>query len=419
MANIWNVDENEIEAAAPVEPTSEEKVLEKLYPLVFKLVADATAVSTGWKKRKCETFLIPRDGSISKKECVDLTEFVEDTSLPVKGSEALPLDELMDQKRSSKEPMEQALLKEQQPKFGFTSICGKRRDMEDTVSVQPWLCIESPQYQGGLHLFGIFDGHGCSHVAMRCKNRLHEIVEEEIWRSGDEHHIEWKEMMENIFIKMDREVDEWSESVKCLNCRYKNREWRRYSIGSTATVALVTQDKIIVSNCGDSRAVLCRNGVAIALSSDHKPQRPDELRRIQNAGGKVVYWDGPRVMGVLAMSRAIGDICLRPYVIPNPEVTVTDRVAGDQFLILASDGLWDVVSNEMACRVARMCLNSQEPPPSPTQPPGSSVVLEPTDDISDDACSDASVLLTKLALARCSTDNISVIVIDLSEEAGC
>nr|GMC59097.1 protein phosphatase 2C 37-like [Ipomoea batatas] len=84
------------------------------------------------------------------------------------------------------------------------------------------------------------------------------------------------------------------------------------AVGSTAVVAVVTPESIVVSNCGDSRAVLCRNGVAIPLSIDHKPDRPDEVNRIEAAGGRVIYWDGPRVLGVLAMSRAIG-----MFYIPN------------------------------------------------------------------------------------------------------
>ena len=68
---------------------------------------------------------------------------------------------------------------------------------------------------------------------------------------------------------------------------------------------------------GDSRCVLSRNGDATALTQDHKANRDDEVARVQAAGGHV-WWD--RVMGELAVSRAIGDHCLRPYVIPEPEV---------------------------------------------------------------------------------------------------
>lgn len=73
--------------------------------------------------------------------------------------------------------------------------------------------------------------------------------------------------------------------------------------------------------------------------------------RVEKAGGQVLYWNGHRVMGVLAMSRAIGDHCLRPYVIPEPEITVFARHANDEILLLASDGLWDVMANQVGGRV--------------------------------------------------------------------
>lgn len=107
-----------------------------------------------------------------------------------------------------------------------------------------------------------------------------------------------------------------------------------------------------------------------------------------------------------------GDNYLKPYVSCVPEVTITDRTAEDDCLILASDGLWDVVSNEMACGVARMCLRGKAHAP-PCSPPGAEVAVSET---SDKACSDASMLLTKLALARQSPDNVSVVVVDLRRD---
>lgn len=104
-----------------------------------------------------------------------------------------------------------------------------------------------------------------------------------------------------------------------------------------------------------------------------------------------------------------GDNYLKPYVSCVPEVTITDRTAEDDCLILASDGLWDVVSNETACGVARMCLRGRTHAPPELECKVDGVALE----MSDKACSDASMLLTKLALARHSTDNVSVVVVDL------
>lgn len=71
---------------------------------------------------------------------------------------------------------------------------------------------------------------------------------------------------------------------------------------------------------------------------------------MEKAGGQVLFFNGHRVMGVLAMSRAIGDHCLRPYVIPDPEITVLSRSAEDEVLLLASDGLWDVMSCQVSGR---------------------------------------------------------------------
>ncbi|KAL8552018.1 hypothetical protein ACS0TY_000904 [Phlomoides rotata] len=287
------------------------------------------------------------------------------------------------------------------PKFGMTSVCGRRRDMEDAVAIHPSFCRRDCNFPGDLHFFGVFDGHGCSHVATRCKDRMHEIVKNELENGGDS---SWEHMMSQSFMKMDKENTEWSSGggASTSKCRCEMVTPQCNAVGSTAVVAVVSPDKIVVSNCGDSRAVLCRNGVAVPLSVDHKPDRPDELRRIEDSGGRVIFWDGPRVLAVLAMSRAIGDDYLKPYVIPEPEVTITDRTAEDECIILASDGLWDVVSNQTACGVARMCLQSRR-----------SAAGAAERESSDRACSDAAMLLTRLALARRSSDNVSVVVVDL------
>ncbi|XP_013634916.1 PREDICTED: probable protein phosphatase 2C 24 [Brassica oleracea var. oleracea] len=290
---------------------------------------------------------------------------------------------------------------EASPRYGVSLVCGRRREMEDAVAIHPSFSSHSEYPQ---HYFGVYDGHGCSHVAARCRERLHKLVQEELHSDREEEEHEWRKTMERSFTRMDKEVVLLSESVVSANCKCELQTPDCDAVGSTAVVSIITPDKIVVANCGDSRAVLCRNGKPFPLSTDHKPDRPDELDRIEGAGGRVIYWDCPRVLGVLAMSRAIGDNYLKPYVTCEPEVTVTDRT-DDDCLILASDGLWDVVSNETACSVARMCLSGGR---KRRRTPEQAV-----ETISDKACMEASVLLTKLALARHSSDNVSVVVIDL------
>lgn len=103
---------------------------------------------------------------------------------------------------------------------------------------------------------------------MRCKDRLHEIVKAELENSDDV--VEWEQTMERSFDRMDKEVQDCSADTTVSNCRCELQTPQCDAVGSTAVVAVVTPDKIIVSNCGDSRAILCRNGVAVQLSDDHK-----------------------------------------------------------------------------------------------------------------------------------------------------
>nr|KJB55147.1 hypothetical protein B456_009G065500 [Gossypium raimondii] len=118
--------------------------------------------------------------------------------------------------------------------------------------------------------------------------------------------------------------------------------------GSTASTAILVGNRLLVANVGDSRAVICRGGNAIAVSRDHKPDQSDERQRIENAGGFVMWAGTWRVGGVLAVSRAFGDRHLKQYVVADPEIQEEKIDNSLEFLILASDGLWDVVSNEEA-----------------------------------------------------------------------
>ncbi|KAK4789706.1 hypothetical protein SAY86_017010 [Trapa natans] len=312
------------------------------------------------------------------------------------------------------------------PKFGMTSVCGRRREMEDAVAICPSFCIQRPELTSDFHYFAVYDGHGCSHVAERCRERLHELVREEVelLAKSTAGPVEWGDAMRRSFMKMDNEVTSWKEVIAAAavgegsgsSCKCKMQSPECDAVGSTAVVAVLTPDKIIVANCGDSRAVLCRKGKAVPLSVDHKPDRPDELDRIQMAGGKVVYRNGARVFGILAMSRAIGDNYLKPYVSCEPEVTIMDRTLEDDCLILASDGLWDVVSNETACKVARMCLRVKARA-APRAKEAATPLLQMGDSgggiVFNDSCSDASMALTKLAFVRQTADNVSVVVVDL------
>ncbi|KAG4965998.1 hypothetical protein JHK84_040593 [Glycine max] len=263
--------------------------------------------------------------------------------------------------------------------YGSASVIGSRKEMEDAVS-------EEIGFAAKCDFFAVYDGHGGAQVAEACRERLYRLVAEEMERSASHVEWDWRGVMEGCFRKMDCEVA-GNAAVR--------------TVGSTAVVAVVAAAEVVVANCGDCRAVLGRGGEAVDLSSDHKPDRPDELIRIEEAGGRVINWNGQRVLGVLATSRSIGDQYLRPYVISKPEVTVTKRSSKDEFLILASDGLWDVMSSEVACQVVRKCFHGQ--------------IRRVCDGVGNhqNRATEAAGLLAEIALAKGSRDNTSVIVVEL------
>ncbi|KAL0312464.1 UNVERIFIED_CONTAM: putative protein phosphatase 2C 8 [Sesamum radiatum] len=220
---------------------------------------------------------------------------------------------------------------------------------------------------------------------------MHNCLEKHIEKASkvaEEKDFDWEKVMEDCFSSMDVELDEREKSRDEAAAEEAER-----MMGSTAMVVLVGKEEVVVANCGDSRAVLCQRGVAVPLSRDHKPQpdRADEKERIEAAGGKILNWNGWRVQGVLATSRSLGDRYLKPYVSCKPEVTVVRRSESDEFLIIATDGLFDVVSNETACEVVKKCLSGQI----------------------RRGASEAAATLAELAIAKGSRDNISVIVVQL------
>ncbi|PRQ28001.1 putative protein-serine/threonine phosphatase [Rosa chinensis] len=308
------------------------------------------------------------------------------------------------------------------PLWGFTSLCGRRPEMEDALATVPQFSKIPIQMLIGdrvldgmskcinqtVHFFGVYDGHGGSQVANYCRDRMHLALAEEIEfvKEGLVHTSikdncleQWNKAFTNCFLKVDAEVG-GKDSLDPVAPE---------TVGSTAVVALICSSHIIVANCGDSRAVLCRGKEPMALSVDHKPNREDEYARIEAAGGKVIQWNGHRVFGVLAMSRSIGDRYLKPWIIPDPEVMFIPRTKDDECLILASDGLWDVMTNEEACDLARRRILLWHKKNGVTLP------LERGEGI-DPAAQAAAEFLSSRALQKGSKDNITVIVIDLKAQ---
>ncbi|XP_042377095.1 probable protein phosphatase 2C 9 [Zingiber officinale] len=190
-----------------------------------------------------------------------------------------------------------------------------------------------------LGLFAIFDGHlGDSVPAYLQEHLFTNILEEkEFWNDPDT-------AIRSAYEKTDNEILSHSRDLG--------------RGGSTAVTAiLVNGTKLWVANVGDSRAVLARRGEVIQMSTDHDPN--SERESIETRGGFVSNMPGDvaRVNGQLAVSRAFGDKSLKTQLRSDPDIRVEDANSETELLILASDGLWKVMSNQEAVDLARKVKN--------------------------------------------------------------
>lgn len=297
-----------------------------------------------------------------------------------------------------------------------TSVCsvqGARNYMEDEYLIN----------QNGAFA-AVFDGHGGNAVSRYLRQNLYANVQAAAPVSTVE---ECVTALKAALKKVDREVQRISH-------------WSFQ--GSTAVaVWVVSEDRVdeeprrtvIAANVGDSRAVMCRNGEALDLTVDHKPNTAAEKARVEALGGKVVWCgmvdeDGKpvpnagihRVNGNLALSRAIGDRSERPAVTSKPDMTTFDVEDDDEFIILASDGLWDVMSSQEAISFVRDTLRESGPvlEGSSKASSDSEIQEDETESESEPASTNLqnriADLLVAEALKRGTTDNVTVVVLWLN-----
>lgn len=117
--------------------------------------------------------------------------------------------------------------------------------------------------------------------------------------------------------------------------------------GSTVVSLFVSRSsrQLITAHVGDSRAVMVTLDDSFDLTCDHKPSNASEKERVELLGGRIIQYGVLRVQGVLAVTRALGDFSLRPYVSNVPAVSFFDLTGRECFAVLASDGLWDVMDH--------------------------------------------------------------------------
>lgn len=239
--------------------------------------------------------------------------------------------------------------------------------------------------------FAIYDGHGGRQCVDFVTNHLHESVSREMSRPP----YDVPGSLMRAFAHTDRDM----------------RTGGIVSSGCTACCCVLHEERnrrlIYTAHLGDARAVLCRaGGVAARLTSpsDHKATDPVEMERVHKAGGQILH---ERVNGMLAIARAFGDFQLKMPRLPHdvvsfiPDITSTELTDQDSFVVVACDGLWDVIEDQESVDIvaeARRVLMPMLPQGSKSEHTASSILAR---------------VLVEEALARGSSDNISALVVFL------
>ena len=245
-----------------------------------------------------------------------------------------------------------------------------------------------------LDVFGVFDGHGGKEISQFVTHHFtKELIVNKNYLKGD-----LQSAIKDTFIKMDEimQTNEGKEEIKQYARKSKeeddlqSKEEPQNSqmamlaqlvgqkdpesddiamrTGCTGCVCVIDEmyKKMYFANAGDSRVVLCKNGNAIPMSTDHKPELEKEKDRIYKADGWIT--DG-RVKGNLNLTRGLGDLDykqnkkLKPeeqMITSNPDIKIEDFSNDVDFIIIGCDGIWDCLTNQQACDFVKNRYNNQE-----------------------------------------------------------
>lgn len=334
-------------------------------------------------------------------------------------------------------------------RFGFSEMPGLRIEMEDAMChvypLVPPVQGEEVTGENRVGFFGVFDGHADGGMASRyiADNIVRCFTDTDEWKG----YIGGMDSLARALSKSCQDIDVDLRAIMSKG----NRKG-----GTTGVMAVITSDMVLVGNVGDSRCILVKtaqteessdkpieegisqlsindssSGVpmdgnkrvtAQPLSVDHNPDLPEEKKRIEKAGLTVTsdtFQDGENMTTIykvqksendkIAMSRAFGDFDykaneeIRPdeqAIVCTPEIHVHRRdSASDMFLVLACDGVWDVMSNDDVAQFVSDKVNE--------------LLIEP-----EAAIMDAPTILPEVGdelLKKCldlgSSDNMSVLIV--------
>merc|ERR1711920_480041 len=263
---------------------------------------------------------------------------------------------------------------------------GKRATMEDNfMHIDGFAGLKEQGF------FAIYDGHGGKRTVDFLTCGFHINLAYHLKHNPDE---PIQKVFEQVYEHTDAQI----------------RRQQILQSGATAITAFLRNEKVENSNerkrvihcanVGDSRAVLVVKGVAHRLSKDHKATDPDEKKRIEQEGGFVSRCD--RVNGLLAVSRAFGDHMLKPAVSAKPYYSSHEIDENTPYLVLACDGLWDVMEDQEVVDFIGARIKEEL---------GGPIVPEVHKKKLQVLVNTIIAELIKMALEKGSQDNISILIV--------
>lgn len=236
-------------------------------------------------------------------------------------------------------------------KFVGASVQGYRKNMEDRILLTPLKYLD-------YYILAVFDGHGGEITADYLLANIKDYFNSsEDFKSYVNNKNKTDDLLKisinDIFHKIDRDLYKFIKGMYNRRVGYP---------GSTATMVLITPEKYVIINTGDSRSFISSFSGEHISSKDHKPNLELERKRIINGGG-FVHMD--RVNGELAVSRAFGDFQFKnnqnekDLVIPTPDIHIETKDE-KKWIFLASDGIYDIFNNDkLVSNIDEIYLNSE------------------------------------------------------------
>ena len=279
---------------------------------------------------------------------------------------------------------------------------------EDTITVTK--IILDNKKDEFFYFFGLFDGHGGNGCSLYLKENFHNFIKE---FSADS--------LRNAVYQSENEF----LTKKALDENNNIFD----SSGSCGAITIVKNNKLIISNTGDSRIVVYKNGKLFFATEDHKPNSDKEKERIKNSGGQIyqttslipLYYNGKKIdlpwrvfPGRLSVSRTFGDIGAKNekfggkkgVIIPSPDITEFEINNEFDFMVIGCDGIFDVLSNEDLYEIWKIVLKIQKDEIEKYKD------IEKNNELNiDKLYGDFAALIIKSAMAKNSLDNVSCIVV--------